>query len=150
MTKSDYGDFYEEDGITYLPAVLTIDFPESYQAGDFIKIDQWYDIQPISFHLLGVEILHIDDEGLVRFRLVMQSPESANAIVRINLCVNQFVKGGSCGGGSGFGGEKRPQADELIYTEGSFPRELLHGEIGFYIHQIDLYYFTDWVMNFDL
>ncbi len=74
MTKSDYGDFYEEDGITYLPAVLTIDFPESYQAGDFIKIDQWYDIQPISFHLLGVEILHIDDEGLVRFRLVMQSP----------------------------------------------------------------------------
>ncbi len=53
MTKSDYGDFYEEDGITYLPAVLTIDFPESYQAGDFIKIDQWYDIQPISFHLLG-------------------------------------------------------------------------------------------------
>ena len=104
MTKSDYGDFYEEDGITYLPAVLTIDFPESYQAGDFIKIDQWYDIQPISFHLLGVEILHIDDEGLVRFRLVMQSPESANAIVRINLCVNQFVKGGSCGGG-GFIGE---------------------------------------------
>ncbi len=149
MQKYDYGDFYEEDGITYVPAFLTIDFPESYQAGDFIKVDKWYDIPPISFHLLGVEILHIDDEGLVRFRVVMQSPESANAIVQITLCVNQFIYGGSCGGG-GFIGEKRPQADELIYTEGSIARELLTGEIGFYIHQIDLYYFTDWVMNFDL
>lgn len=147
MLKNDYGDFYEVDGKTFLPAFLTIDFPENYQAGDFIKIDQWYDIPPFQLHLLGVEILSVSDE-LVRYRIVTQSPESSHALMDIALCVNQFIEGGSCSEG-GYSGEKRPQADELIYSEGSFPRELLIGKVGFYLHQISLTYFPDWELTFD-
>ena len=148
MMMKNYGDFYEEDGVTYLPAFLSINFPENYQVGDFITVDQWYDMPPFQFHLLGVEILHIDEE-MVRFRIVIQSPESANALVDIVLCPNRFSVGGGCVGRS-TGGEKRPQADELIHNEAYFPTNLLHGEIGFYLFQTAFTFFPDWELNFDL
>lgn len=147
MMMKMYGDFYKEDGVTYLPDFLTINFPENFEVGDFINVDQWYDIPPFQFHLLGVEILHIDEE-MVRFRIVTQSPESANALVDIVLCPNRFP-GGGCDGRS-TSGEKRPQADELIYNEAYFPTNLLHGEIGFYLFQTAFTYFPDWELNFDL
>lgn len=149
MYYSNYGSFYEEDGITHVPAFLSVEFPDEYKAGDFIKVDQWYDFPPIKFHLLGFEILSIN-EGFVRFRAVMQTPESAHAIVNIMLCVNEFMTGGGCGGDGGYGMEKRPDANELLYSTISFPRERLQGEVDFYIHSVTLAYFPDWELEFDL
>lgn len=136
--------FYEVSGETKVDTFLTIDFPDAYSKGDYIEVDRWFNFEPYSFHLLGVEVLQANEDQ-VKFRLVMQSPDPVTAI---SICINRFVKGAGCQGPSR-NGMIPPDPDDLIYNTVSFP-EYLTGPVEFFLNQVTLEYWVDWELEFEM
>lgn len=144
VTSLSDANLNEVDGETKFMTFLSIDFPEAYSVGDYIKVDRWYNIEPYSFHFLGIEVLQANEDQ-TKFRLVMQSPDP---IVAVSLCINKLVRGVECNGPAR-NGMIPPSPDDLIYNAVGFPG-LLTGPVEFYVHFLMLEYWVDWEVGFDL
>ena len=136
-------DFYMVDGESQLKTFLTVEFPQEYQAGDFITIDQWYKFGPYDIHILGIEILQVREDS-VRFRFVMQSPQAVGPLA---LCINR-VGGGSCSGESR-DGLIPPDPEEYRYFYNNSSQKL-SGPVEFYLSSLIIEEWTDLHLEFSL
>lgn len=143
MALETDSDFYMVDGEPRLKTFLTVDFPQDYQTGDFITIDQWHKFGPYDIHILGIEILQ-DREDSVRFRFVMQSPQAVGPLA---LCINRFG-GGSCSGESRDGLiPPDPKEYRYFYNNAS---QKLSGPVEFYLSSLIIEEWTDLHLEFNL
>jgi len=143
MALETDSDFYMVDGEPRLKTFLTVEFPQDYQAGDFITIDQWHKFGPYDIHILGIEILQAREDSL-RFRFVMQSPQAVGPLA---LCINR-VGGGSCSGESR-DGLIPPDPEEYRYFYNNATTKL-SGLVEFYLQSLIIEEWTDLHLEFSL